>query len=55
MPLNNNEIINRLLENQKETDLDQDLNHETEQDLDVINKSRVVSLKYKLYLFLVVV
>lgn len=52
MPLNNDDIINRLIENQKETDLDQDLDNDGEQDIDQINKSRVTSLKYKLYLFL---
>lgn len=55
MPVSNNDIINRLIENQKQSDLVEDVNENLEQNSEVINKSRIASLKYKLYLFLVVV
>jgi len=55
MPVNNNDIINRLIENQKESNLLEDTNTDPEQNAQAINKSRIASLKYKLYLFLVVV
>ncbi len=55
MQLNNSDIINRLIENQKDLEISSDLNEETQEDLDIINRSRVASLKYKLYLFLVII